>query len=79
MINCKSFKFSSLYKKGWLIMLFGLIFMPAISFAQADEGCDGTDPTNPCPLDSYVWLLAILALIFGAVYLHRQQKEQSRV
>jgi len=53
--------------------------MPAISFAQADEGCDGTDPTNPCPLDSYIWLLAILALIFGAVYLHRQQKEQSRV
>ncbi|WP_183580160.1 hypothetical protein HDF18_13450 [Mucilaginibacter sp. X5P1] len=43
----------------------------------AGDPDDGYDP-NACPLDTYVWILAIAALIFGAVYLYRQQKVQSR-
>lgn len=57
-----------------------------VTAALADPG-DGTpcsgdidDPgynPNGCPLDTYVWILVIAAVIFGAIYLHRQQKAQN--
>ncbi len=59
------------------------ILMVTSTFADDIYPCDG-DPDgggytgNNCPIDTYVWVLAIAALVFGAVYLHRQQKVQSR-
>lgn len=72
--------FSLCYKISTFYILLGcLLLIPAASFAQGVPNCTGDDdPYDTCPLDTYVWLLAIIALIFGAVYLYRQQKEQSR-
>lgn len=58
-----------------------LIATAPLIYAQPGSGGEQLpcDPDSECPLDTYVWLLAIIALIFGAVYLYRQQKEQSRV
>ncbi|SDS17671.1 hypothetical protein SAMN05216490_0678 [Mucilaginibacter mallensis] len=57
------------------------ILMVTTVLAQVPCSGDPDDPgynPNGCPLDTYVWILAIAALIFGATYLHRQQKAQSR-
>jgi hypothetical protein len=65
-----------------LIILAGsIILLPSISFAQsADLPCGGDDPTTstPCPLDTWVWVLAVIAVVLGAMYLHRKQKLQGQ-
>jgi len=70
--------------KGAAILLLLNILIVTSTFADDIYPCSGNpdDPgynPNGCPLDTYVWILAIAALVFGAVYLHRQQKTQSRV
>ena len=58
-----------------LLLTLGLIISPAISFAQdPDNPCDGTDPFSDCPLDTWVIVLAAIALIGTTIYLHRKQK-----
>ena len=78
MLKCGRGKFYSIYKIVSVIILSGsILLLPAISFAQGgDIPCGGDDPTTatPCPLDSWVWILAPLAMAFGTIYLHRQQK-----
>ena len=72
--------FSFFYKAGRLLFC-SLILIPVLSFAQTTDPplpCDGDDPYGNCPLDTYVWLLAIIALVFGAIYLYRQQKQHSK-
>jgi hypothetical protein len=72
------FKFSNKPLLFIVLLTGGLLLLPGITQAQ-DIPCDGSDPFSaPCPLDTYVWVLAIIALILGAVYLHRQQKLQSK-
>ncbi|WP_428327324.1 hypothetical protein [Mucilaginibacter sp.] len=48
---------------------------PVTLFAQ-DLPCDGTDAYSTCPLDSWVIVLAGVALVFAALHLHRKQKSQ---
>jgi hypothetical protein len=78
MSKCGKGKFMSIHKIVSLIILSGsILLLPVISFAQGgDLPCGGDDPTssNPCPLDNWVWILAALAMFFGAMYLHRRQK-----
>jgi len=69
-------------KSAAILLLLNLLIVSS-TFADDIYPCSGNpdDPgysANGCPLDTYVWILAIAALIFGAVYLHRQQKVQSR-
>ena len=82
MLKCGKGEFHSLYKAAFFVILIGGLFLtPAISYAQGgDLPCGGDDPTgtNPCPLDSWVWILAALALIFSTLYLHHQQKLQKQ-
>jgi len=82
MIKQGTEKYVFLFKSIILIFISGtLLLLPAISFAQGDLPCDDDNPlAQPCsvPLDTYVWLLVIAAIIFGAIHLYRQQKTHSR-
>ncbi|MDN5287385.1 MAG: hypothetical protein JWR38_3659 [Mucilaginibacter sp.] len=46
--------------------------------AQPGSGGGGTPPCDPddpvCPLDTWVIVLVIIAVIFTAIHLHRKQK-----
>ena len=78
MLKCGRGNFNPIYKIVSLIILSGsMLLLPSISFAQGgDLPCGGDDPTsnNPCPLDSWVWVLALIVVAFGTIYLQRQQK-----
>jgi len=51
-----------------------LILNSAVLYAQPGVPCGGTDPDATCPLDTWVIVLAIIAVIFAAYHLHRKQK-----
>nr|MBB6233155.1 hypothetical protein [Mucilaginibacter sp. FT3.2] len=60
-----------------LFFVLGLVVLPFISNAQDqnDPSCGDTDPfQQPCPLDTWVIILVVVAGIFTAVHLHRKQK-----
>ncbi len=51
--------------------------MPAILFAQdsINNNCDDHDPLdNYCPLDTWVIVLAAVAMLFAVSHLYRKQK-----
>jgi len=57
-----------------LIITTLLVLVPGMLLAQ-DESCQGQDPTGnstTCPLDTWVWLLVIVAAVLGAVKLYKQ-------
>jgi hypothetical protein len=53
-----------------------LMLSAVIAFAQGGPGepCGGTDPDATCPLDSWVMVLAVIAVVFASVHLYRKQK-----
>ncbi len=53
-----------------------LIFMLATlsCFAQLESPCEPTDNDSPCPLDTWVVVLAIVAFTFAVIHLYRKQK-----
>jgi len=58
-----------------------LMFNVAALFAQSGDpngpcGLNDDDNTN-CPLDTWVVALAVVAVIFAAVHLHKKQKRAS--
>jgi hypothetical protein len=79
-VLCRKGKFISIYKiAAFIVLSGGLLFLPLMSSAQ-DLPCDGSDPYDTdCPLDTWVWVLAAIALIFGAIQLYRQQKIHSKI
>ena len=54
-----------------------LILNTAVLYAQPGEPCGGTDPDATCPLDTWVLVLAVIALIFAFSRLYRKQKLES--
>jgi hypothetical protein len=75
MLKCGRSGFKAIFKT--ILLAGSMLLLPVLSFAQGgDLPCGGDDPTsnNPCPLDSWVWVLAALAIVFGALYLRTQQK-----
>jgi hypothetical protein len=50
-----------------------LILNTAVLYAQPGEPCGGTDPDATCPLDTWILVLAAIAIIFAAVHLSRKQ------
>jgi len=83
MLKCGKGILKSFYKTAlYTLLMGGLSLLPAISHAQGgDLPCGGDDPTTsvPCPLDTWVWVLAIAAAIFGAICLQRRQKLQNQL
>lgn len=58
----------------------GLLLFPLLSMAQnSNLPCEGPDPfSNTCPLDTWVWVLAAIAIIFAVFQLNRKQKSPLR-
>ncbi|MES2060593.1 MAG: hypothetical protein V4456_01650 [Bacteroidota bacterium] len=52
------------------------VILPSICFAQDDTPADGCDPYDGCavPLDTWVYVLVIAAVIYGAYRMHQKQK-----
>jgi hypothetical protein len=52
-----------------------LLFMVNVAalYAQPTEPCEGTDPDTTCPLDTWVIVLAFIALIFTVIHLYRKR------
>ena len=66
-----------LKKRLHLILITGVMFaLPSVCLAQADIGCSDTDPTDPCPLDNWVIVLAVIVVAFAAVHLSHKQKSK---
>jgi LPXTG-motif cell wall-anchored protein len=59
-----------------LTLTFAFILSPVFCFAQTDPDnpCDGSDPFADCPLDTWVIVLAGIALLATTLYLHRKRK-----
>lgn len=58
---------------GGVLVLMVLNF--SFAYAQIDNPCDGSDPDNTnCPLDTWVFVLAIIAVIFTAVHLRKKDR-----
>lgn len=56
----------------FLLMMFNAV----VGFAQAGGPCGFVDPDNNCPLDTFVVVLAGIALVFGAAQLYRKGKNK---
>jgi len=46
-------------------------------YAQPGEPCAGTDPDATCPLDSWVIILALVAVVFAIIHLNRRRSPQN--
>jgi len=58
-----------------------LMLNAVLLYAQADAGgpCTGTDPDNTCPLDTWVILLAFIAIVFAAWRLNNKRKTATAI
>jgi hypothetical protein len=69
-----------IYKTIGIIVFSGSLFLlPVASFAQ-DQECLDIDPNGgvcPSPLDTWVFVLAIIAVVFAIIHLYRKQKSTS--
>lgn len=62
---------------GAAIVLSSLFLLPLFSFAQGGIGpdCEDQDVVGTyCPLDTWVVILALVTVVFTAIYLQRKQK-----
>ncbi len=62
--------------KKFLVALILLILNTAVLYAQPGEPCAGTDPDATCPLDTWVFILAIAALVLATFHLYRKSSKQ---
>ena len=62
--------------KIFLGVLLLLILNTAVLYAQPGEPCGGTDPDATCPLDTWVIVLAAVAVIFAVTKLYRLQRSE---
>jgi hypothetical protein len=56
-----------------------LMLNTAVLFAQGTspgEPCEGNDPDSTCPLDNWVIILAVVAVVFATWHLYRKRKAQ---
>ncbi|MET3978854.1 hypothetical protein ABIB62_001423 [Mucilaginibacter sp. UYP25] len=60
-----------------IFALFLLLTISTISFAQITNPCGGTDDDDVCPLDTWVYVLVVAAVIYGAYKMNQKQKSVS--
>lgn len=60
----------------FLLVLFIYLLSTITCFADPGDGlCDGNDGgPDGCPLDTWVFVLALIALVFTVIHLHKKQK-----
>ncbi|MES2268151.1 MAG: hypothetical protein V4520_15430 [Bacteroidota bacterium] len=51
-----------------------LIIQTAVSYGQISNPCSGADDDEPCPLDTWVYVLVFAFVIFGAYKMYKKQK-----
>ena len=56
-----------------IVFLAAFILMPLASFAQ-ELPCDDADPYGNCPVDSWVWVLAVIGVLFAVLMLKKKQR-----
>jgi len=58
-----------------------LMLSAGMLYAQTDPfvPCSGTDPDNACPLDTWVILLAFIAIVFAAWRLNNKRKTATAI
>jgi hypothetical protein len=57
----------------FLLLMLNGVFL----YAQPGEPCGGVDPDATCPLDSWVVVLAAVAVTATVVHLYRKQRSRS--
>ena len=65
--------------KIFLGVLILFVLNTAALFAQGSgpgEPCEGNDPDSQCPLDNWVIILALVAVVFATWHLYRKRKTQ---
>lgn len=59
-------------------IFFGALFLLMLNvvalYAQPGEPCGGTDPDETCPLDTWIFVLAVIATLYAATHLYRKQR-----
>jgi len=81
-LNNNSMHVLSMIVSKWKsIIAFTIINLLTVSLTFADPGdglCDGNDGgPDGCPLDTWVWVLMIVAVVFTARHLIRQNKSNT--
>jgi len=57
-----------------------LIVNVALLYAQdPNQPCNGTDPDNMCPIDTWVALLAFIAIVFATWHLNNKRKRAAPI
>ena len=65
--------------KIFLGVLILFVLNTAALFAQGSgpgEPCEGNDPDSQCPLDNWVIILAVVAVVFATWHLYRKRNAQ---
>lgn len=59
-----------------MLFTISIFFIPMLNLCKADPiPCNGADPYDTdCPLDTWVIVLVVVAVIFAVTQLHRKQK-----
>ncbi len=84
MIKCRKDKLGFINKLTLVMILMGsIMLLPIASYAQdfpGDCGNPDLDPTvtYTCPLDTWVWVLVIIAAIAGSFYINIRKKLQDQ-
>ena len=61
------------FSGAFLLLMLNAVFL----YAQPGEPCGGQDPDATCPLDTWVVVLAAVAVTFAVIHLFRKQRSQS--
>ncbi|MEB0262349.1 MULTISPECIES: hypothetical protein [unclassified Mucilaginibacter] len=59
------------------LVLFTLLIINTVSYAQIINLCLGVDNEETCPLDTWVYLLVLAFIIFGVYKIQQKQKKLS--
>jgi hypothetical protein len=62
-----------------LLLLLNVAMLYAQPGGSPSEPCGGTDPDATCPIDTWVVILAVVAVVFAAFRLYRQQSNINRI
>jgi hypothetical protein len=62
--------------KVFLASLLLLLLNTGVLYAQISLPCEGNDVDSTCPLDTWVIILAVIAVVFATIHLYRKNLSQ---